>query len=509
MKARLLGVVAVLTLGFAISCTSGDGDPDEPAPPTSTASPTAVPATPTSSPTPTTTPTPRPPVTLEPGDDIQAVVDGQPAGTHYILTPGLYREQTIVPKDGDVFEGEAGAVLSGARLLEGFEQADGVWSIGGQTQRLDPHGGCGSPEALSDIEDYRGCRFAEQLFIDDEPLWQVTEFEQLAPGRWYFDYDADRIYFVDDPAGRTVETSVSAAAFRGNAADVSIRGLVIEKYASRAQAGAIQGGGTQRWIVADNEIRLNHGFGLRIGPDMQVLNNHVHRNGQMGLGGLGSRALIEGNEIAYNHTAGFLEEWEAGGTKFVVSEGIVIRDNWVHHNSGRGLWTDIDIVDVLIEDNLVEWNTRGGIVHEISFDAQILNNTARYNGLGFDGWVWGAQILIQNSSDVVVSGNVVTVSADGGNGIAIVNQTRFSDDRDPYRSDRVLITDNVISHLGNSGANGAPNGCTTEGSQFDRNRYEAPAEWFEAARFEWCGVFTWDEFVLAGQEPSGIRVEVG
>lgn len=502
MRARIAHLGAFLALAFIVSCNSGSDSP------TSTPGPSPV-ATADAVPTEVATATPAPPVMLQPGDDIQSIVDAQPAGTDYILAPGTYREQSVVPQDGDTFAGQPGAVLSGARLLEGFEPTGDLWSIGGQSQESERHGSCDAPDELSDIEDYKGCRFAEQLFINDEPLWQVTSPEELAAGRWYFDYNADRIYLADDPTGHVIETSTTAAAFQGGAADVSIRGLIIEKYASRAQRGAIHGGGGLRWIVADNEIRLNHGFGLRIGPDMQVLNNYVHHNGQVGLGGVGDRSLVQGNEIAYNHTAGFLEEWEAGGAKFAVSEGLVLRDNWVHHNSGRGLWTDIDVVDTLIVDNLVEWNTRAGIVHEISYAAQILDNTSRYNGLGFDGWVWGAQILVQNSSDVLVSGNTVTVSEDGGNGIAIVIQSRGSGDLGPYVSDRVSVTNNVITHLGIRGANGSPNGCASVDTQFDQNRYEAPAEWFDATNFEWCAVLTWDGFLLAGQEPDGTRIELG
>ena len=242
---------------------------------------------------------------------------------------------------------------------------------------------------------------------------------------------------------------------------------------------------------------------------MRVLNNYIHSNGQIGVGGLGSHVLVQGNEIAYNNTAGFLEEWEAGGTKFVLSDGLVFRDNWVHHNIGRGVWTDIDVINALITDNLVEWNTRGGIVHEVSFAARIVDNTSRYNGLGLDVWVWGAQILVQNSSDVEVSGNLVTVSAFGGNGIAIVNQRRGSGIRGRYVSERVSVTNNTIRHLGVAGSNGAPNGCASSENLFDGNTYEALGAWFKLANFEWCGLLTWDEFQELGHEPAGTAVELG
>lgn len=44
------------------------------------------------------------------------------------------------------------------------------------------------------------------------------------------------------------------------------------------------------------------------------------------------------------------------------------------------------------------------------------NNVVRNNGRKFDAWLWGSQILIQNSQNVDVYNNVVTVAADAGNG---------------------------------------------------------------------------------------------
>jgi parallel beta-helix repeat protein len=50
---------------------------------------------------------------LSPGDDLQAAVDAAPAGTMFIIRQGVHRRQTIKPKDGMSFVGEAGAVLDG------------------------------------------------------------------------------------------------------------------------------------------------------------------------------------------------------------------------------------------------------------------------------------------------------------------------------------------------------------------------------------------------------------
>ncbi|MDA0353763.1 MAG: right-handed parallel beta-helix repeat-containing protein [Chloroflexi bacterium] len=443
-------------------------------------------------------------VSIAPDQNAAAVVAKHPAGTTFVFAPGTHRGVSIRPRNGDRYLGRPGAVLNGASLLTGFAARDGYWAVGGQTSELAPHGGC---EYLANGTRYDSCGHPEQLFVDGATWRQVSSLGQLAAGRWYFDYGRDRVYVGANPAGRTIELSTTPQAFRGKARDVRIAGLVIERYASRAQMGALDGSDGDGWVVEANELRLNHGYGLRTGQRMHVLNNYVHHNGQLGVGGVGNDLLVTGNEIAYNHTAGFLEEWEAGGTKFAVTRNLVFRGNWVHHNAGRGIWTDIDNVNVLIANNLAEWNTRGGIVHEISYDAVIRDNVARFNGLGFDNWAWGAQILVQNSADVRVTGNSVTVAAEGGNGITVVDQPRGNGPRGPYRSERVIVTDNVIRHLGMAGWSGAPKYECPQGNVFDRNVYEAPANWFKQDRIFWCGGgLRLDEFRGAGQERNGTAV---
>lgn len=421
-------------------------------------------------------------------------------GTTFVFESGIHRGVSITPQGGDVFLGAPGAVLSGAKVLSSWNTGSGYWYAGGQTSQIAPHGSCGYND---DGSRYDACQYSEQLFVDGEPWWQVTSIGQLAYGRWFFDYGSDRVYLGANPGGHLVELSTTQAAFSGSASYVTISGLVIEKYASRAQHGAVHGSNSVGWIVSGNELRLNHGYGLRIGRAMQALNNNIHHNGQIGMGGVGDDVLIQGNEIAYNHTAGFLNDWEAGGTKFAVSKRMVIRDNWVHHNAGRGIWTDIDNIDLLIEGNLVESNGNGGIVHEIGYAATIRNNVSRYNGHDFSPWIWGAQIVVQNSRDVLVTGNDVTVSASGGgNGITVVNQSRGSGAYGAHVSENVTVTGNTMRHLSTAGQNGANAGCHMNNT-FNDNTYIAPQRWFEIHGIEWCGTKNWNQFQAAGQEGSG------
>ena len=137
---------------------------------------------------------------IYPWQNIQQVIDNYPAGTTFYLKSGVHRMQTITPRSGDRFIGEAGSVLSGARQLSEFSRSGAYWVASGQTQegpRPDAQCRPGFPR----------CGLPENLFIDGVPLRHVDSLGAVIPGTFFFDYAADRIYFADDPTHRTVEAA--------------------------------------------------------------------------------------------------------------------------------------------------------------------------------------------------------------------------------------------------------------------------------------------------------------
>jgi hypothetical protein len=122
-------------------------------------------------------------------------------------------------------------------------------------------------------------------------------------------------------------------------------------------------------------------------------------------------------------------------------------------------------------------NGDDGIKHEISYDAIIRNNVVGHNGVsGFDDWLWGSQILVQNSSNVDVYHNLVEVSGEFGNGIGVIHQDRGDGGYGPWRGDKNFIHENTIIHLGSRGENGVvtdtDDGFWQDASnRFDRNIY--------------------------------------
>jgi parallel beta-helix repeat protein len=440
-------------------------------------------------------------VSIFPGQSIQTAVDQNPIGTTFIIKAGVHRLQSVTPKTGDTFIGEPGAVLSSARLLTGFTQQGNVWVIGGQTQQGPVHGQCQAA--------YPRCSRPEELFLDDVRQRHVASVAAVTAGTWFFDYALDTIYMGTNPTGRKVETSVTRNAFKGPASDVTLRNLTVEKYASGAQEGAIlqtfSGQMGAGWTVDTCTVQLNHGSGINLWTNMHVVNSRILRNGQIGVsGGNGQPGIVvDGNEIAYNNEAGFDPGWEGGGTKFWATTNLIVRNNYVHHNYGPGLWADFDNDGTLYDGNTVEDNAWAGIFHEISYAAVIRNNIVRRNGLQDPrGWYWRAGILIAASSNVEIDGNTLE-----GNAHAIVGiqQNRGSGSQGPWLIQNLWVHDNTITvgayQVGLVTDTGDNAIFTSRNNHFDQNTYNIgsstrPFIWMNGSRTD-------SEWRAFGQDLSG------
>jgi hypothetical protein len=365
---------------------------------------------------------PVPAVVIQLGDSLQSAVDRNGPGATFLIRAGVHRLQSVQPKAGDTFEGEPGAILSGAIEVTGFQAHGALWVASVKAERSESNGECG--------EGFPACNLPEDLFIDDVPLRRVQDIEQVRPGKWYLDYGRNLAYVGNNPRGRRVEMSVARFAIGGLAPNVTIRDLTIEKYATVTGVGAIHSGvpssrgqASSNWVVSNNEIRWNHGAGVRLGNSMRLVHNRILHNGHMGVGGTGDDVLVQANEIAFNNFAGYDYHWEAGGAKFVLSDRLQVRDNYVHHNEGPGLWADIDCSDVRFEHNRTTANRIAGIFFEISSGATIHDNTVENEAENpaRSGVERGAGILVNTSSNVDISENTVKGCP---NGILAVQQDR-------------------------------------------------------------------------------------
>ncbi|NJL30201.1 MAG: carbohydrate-binding protein [Phycisphaerales bacterium] len=322
-------------------------------------------------------------VYLNVGDNFQSVVNNNPAGTTYIIKSGVHRQQSVIAKNGDTFLGEYGAVLNGAKVLSASAfQTDqnGRYFISGQP---------GDNWAFGKIKAGGNARdaYREELFVNGYTrLKHVGSIAELGPGKWFYDYPNQRIYMYDNPASfSSVEISKERGAFGGHeVSGVTIENLIIEKYATPAQHGAISFHAqhyTQNWIVRYVEARYNHGAGISLAPGITIENSKVHSNGQIGIRGVGrvddpnrpsygytAYVILRNTEIYNNKVLDYDWGWEGGGTKFLYTDaGMLVENNWVHDNIGPGIWFDAYNYNATIRSNLTENNHSMGIFYEISY----------------------------------------------------------------------------------------------------------------------------------------------
>ena len=446
-------------------------------------------------------PPPMSTVTLAPGADIQAAINANPAGTVFELSSGIYRGQKFLPKSNDQFIGDpsGGTTLSGALVLARWTASGGYWKTGGLPKPLAGHGDAGGNRLALNRED---------LFFDNSLYQRVGSLQEVKAGTWYFDQESHVAYIAVNPMGHTVEYSASPFLIQDdNTTGVLVKHLTIEKYATDAQSGPIQGVRDGR--IVDVTSRWNHGAGITIGAGTTIQGGHYIDNGQIGI--LGSRAngaLVQGAEIARNNYAGYSIDWEAGGMKLVLSSNVVISGNKVHDNDGMGLWSDEDDSNFTYTNNTITHNTGNGILYEISYGNSIIrDNSVSCNGR--------AQIFISNSEGLQIIGNSVVVGAansgiDGG--IAMLYINRGIGALGPHDTKNNSIHNNFITHLG-----GGENGlwifyneatATTWTNRWDGNTYfvtNATETHWHFGRYD----YQWQRLIdVTGRESHGAMIVV-
>lgn len=387
-------------------------------------------------------------IEIQPGQNMQSVIDANPVGSTFIIKAGVHREQTITVRPGDSYIGEApgGTIqsfMNGGTILTGWIAENNYWYKPGMTQQQIIHAGSEQGNSLD------GCprsQTTHEMFADGVRLHHVDSIAKLfdtpppftgSTHNWFFDYGADRVYVGVNPSGKLMELADTEFAFTGMADDVTIRNLVVEHYRNPTQKGAIglaneSMSAGQNWLIDNVEVRKNHGVGIKGSHSTwNIRNSDIHHNGQMGIGAGQSGAAYDwevfNTKIHHNNTAGVSPGWEAGGTKFTRTRRLKIHYCEVYSNEGPGLWCDIDAVDTEYAFNEIYDNMEAGIFHEISFDAIIHHNNIYNNGfrdrrvLDNSRWGWGAGILIAASPEVDVYDNYVF---DNFGGICLIQQCR-------------------------------------------------------------------------------------
>ena len=213
----------------------------------------------------------------------------------------------------------------------------------------------------------------------------------------------------------------------GNQPGVTIEYLTIEKFQPQSDGAAMNQGSNTGWTFRYNTITLNApGAGLIAGADNTIQRNCMTLNGQYGfqssdVGPWGHDSLTDGpynvtvanNEISYNDTCDFegllsnpaigwsnynpvpsryrnphcgkvTPDGNEGGFKLWQTDGVTVKDNYIHNNWGPGIWADTNNANTTYTGNMITENDDEAIIEEISYNFSITDNYMAGNG-----WVGG------------------------------------------------------------------------------------------------------------------------
>lgn len=387
---------------------------------------------------------------FSPGNALQTIINGKPAGTSYCFNAGTYLRQSIVPKTGDTYTGKVGAVMDGQGATDhafyGGTSGTGPSNVTVQNlviQNYRTGGACTNA-------DHSGC---QRGAIDNRG---GTGSTRPAPN-WTIKNNEVR-----------------------NANGVGIS----------AQNGT---------KVIANYMHDN-------GQDGYACGNNGNQPGATGI-------EFSDNVIANNNSKNLIDwGWEAGGGKCWSTVGLKMIHNESYGNYGPGLWTDNDNEGTIYDGNYVHDNIGPGIFHEISWDASIINNRLWNNGSTqqFCGWLGCPQVRIAasggvNGKSIEISGNDIKVTT-GGDGVGLSQQSRGSGKYGAWLTQNVHVHHNTIDYSNwKAGSTGAVQDVndqaifTSRGNTFDYDTFIG----LDAT----SGPFTWNnkgmslaQFQAAGQE---------
>jgi parallel beta-helix repeat protein len=208
------------------------------------------------------------------------------------------------------------------------------------------------------------------------------------------------------------------------ATNVTIEYLNIENFMAGSGEAVVGQGATNTWTIQDNVIENNpHGAGAAITTNGVVTDNCLYNNGEYGYTAQGehgteNNVTLTNNDIASNNGQGYYDVAGStvqcgcsGGGKFWQTTNATVTGNYIHDNIGPGVWVDTDNAGFNISGNYISSNWGEGIMYEISYNAQITNNTLKGNTIGegstqaSPGFPDGAIYISESGGDSRVASN--------------------------------------------------------------------------------------------------------
>jgi parallel beta-helix repeat protein len=319
---------------------------------------------------------PSPPATdvrVYAGQSIQAAVDANPPGTAFVLAAGTHVRQTVIPKNGDTFTGEAGTVMDGEGVTRyAFTGHNGSTWVNNVTIR----------------------RIAVTRYAPPAQMGAIRagghDRTQSTSG-WVLDsLDVHHNANLGVRIGNRIQVLRSNLHHNGtiNLGGVAIGALVdgVESAYGNSgcpndpgfEAGGSKFAGTESLIVRNSFFHHNCGPGLWLDSDninYVLENNRVEDNAREGIvSEISYRGVIRHNVVSRNGwpTDPFRANgwgWDAGigihASSDVEVYGNTVEDNFngiiaIQQNRGSGAYGPYLVQNLYVHDNRVKQNTPEG-----------------------------------------------------------------------------------------------------------------------------------------------------
>lgn len=321
-------------------------------------------------------------VAATPATFTQALLTANPRAT-FCLADGLYETGELTLIAGQRIWGSRDAVFDGRVAVTNWTQTGpSLWQSTGQGFNptvVVPDGSGGTRQCEAHPEN---CHYAD-LTRNDVRVQRVLNTTSPGPGQWAWDYTTDVVYYGGpDPTAADMRLTNRNRCFVG--AGYILMGCTIRWYGTRG----IEQGNDQ--IIDGTAFLHNHELGVKLGARSQLRNFYCDDNAQYALvAGAGAGIVIEDGEVIRSNSLRFANSsggyWDAGACKAILTDGLVVRRIYSHHNYSDGWWTDIDNINSQVYDCQFSDNERYGYFHEISFALAFHHNQCLRNGdSGFD-----------------------------------------------------------------------------------------------------------------------------
>lgn len=338
---------------------------------------------------------------------LDKALSSAPSGTTIILRGGTYRTyNTKIPRQLTLqpYPGEH-VTLKGSKVAGNWQKDGNSWKTSWTTLFDAIYN---RPKYAIVTPENPMAAHQNMVFVNGSELQQVEYRSQVATGKYYVDYDNERVYIGNDPSGKTVEITAAQwglHTYRVSAPDITIRGLEFQHY---AETGIMMR--SPRAVIEHCVFKNNAVAGVKayVTNDTKIRNNLFHHNGLQGAGiNRADNLILENNIFSENNYEKFnRNSWSAAGVKILRSPNSMVRNNLVIDNDANGIWLDDRSEGTFVINNEVRDNTRHGIHSEISHNTVVAGNLVTGCGNNTEGLV-AAGICVGEASGVRVYNNTL------------------------------------------------------------------------------------------------------